>query len=161
LSPRHTAVLLHAKLKRSYQLMPALKWLRLLLNHVPGKYEHLVRYCGYYSNRSRSARRLAEQEHDTSATIVIDEPPPDARRKANWARLIQKVYEVDPLECLNCGATMRIIALIDDAEVIERILKHLNVWQPLPEPLMASGPDPPWPKGESLPITCHPVPDIA
>jgi hypothetical protein len=33
----------HATLKRNYQLMPALKWLRLLLNHVPDKYEHLVR----------------------------------------------------------------------------------------------------------------------
>jgi len=36
-------------------------------------------------------------------------------------------YEVDPLECLNCGASMRIIALIDDAEVIERILQHLKL----------------------------------
>ena len=36
----------------------------------------------------------------------------DARRKANWARLIQKIYEVDPLKCLNCGATLRIIELI-------------------------------------------------
>jgi len=46
--------------------------------------------------------------------------------KANWARLIQKIYEVDPLECPNCGAAMRIIALIDDADVIERILRHLK-----------------------------------
>ena len=38
----------------------------------------------------------------------------DVRRKANWARLMQKVYEVDPLKCLNCGATLRIIALIYD-----------------------------------------------
>ena len=52
---------LHATLKRNYQLMPALKWLRLLLNHIPDKYEHLVRYYGYYSNRSRGARRLAER----------------------------------------------------------------------------------------------------
>ncbi len=44
----------------------------------------------------------------------VDESPVDARRKANWARLIQQVYEIDPLECPNCGATMRIIALIDD-----------------------------------------------
>jgi hypothetical protein len=64
--------LLHAKLKRSYQLMPALKWLRL--QPRPGQYEHLVRYRGYYSNRSRGAPRLAEQEHDTSATIVIRAP---------------------------------------------------------------------------------------
>jgi hypothetical protein len=65
---------LHATLKRNYQLMPALKWLRLLLNHVPDKYEHLVRYYGYYSNRDRGARRPAAQAHDTSASIPIDEP---------------------------------------------------------------------------------------
>jgi hypothetical protein len=23
------------------------------MNHIPDKYEHLVRYSGYYSNRSR------------------------------------------------------------------------------------------------------------
>ena len=28
---------------------------------------------------------------------------------------------------------MRIIAIIDDAGVIERILKHLSVWDPQPE----------------------------
>ena len=32
---------MHATLKRNYQLMPALKWLRLLMNHIPDKYEHL------------------------------------------------------------------------------------------------------------------------
>ncbi len=32
---------LHATLKRNYQLMPALKWLRMLVNHIPDKYEHL------------------------------------------------------------------------------------------------------------------------
>jgi hypothetical protein len=31
---------LHATLKRNYLLMPALKWLRLLINHIPDKYEH-------------------------------------------------------------------------------------------------------------------------
>ena len=39
--------------KRNYQLMPAIKWLRLLMNHIPDRYEHLVRYYGYYSNHSR------------------------------------------------------------------------------------------------------------
>ena len=48
---------LHATLKRNYQLMPALKWLRLLMNHIPDKYEHRVRYYGYDSNRSRGVRR--------------------------------------------------------------------------------------------------------
>jgi len=43
-------------------------------------------------------------------------------------------YEVAPLECPNCGAAMRIIALIDDTVVIERILRHLKVWDPGPAP---------------------------
>lgn len=42
-------------------------------------------------------------------------------------------YEVDPLKCTRCGTTMRIIALIDEVDVIERILKHLRVWKPQPE----------------------------
>ena len=51
----------------------------------------------------------------TPTSRVIDNSRPGRRRKANWARPIQKVDEVDPLECLNFGATMRINALIDDA----------------------------------------------
>ena len=59
---------------------------------------------------------------------------------------------------------MRIIALIDDADdadIIERILKHLNVWDPQPKSISPAGPDPPWPQGETIPLTYHPVPDIA
>ena len=93
--------------------------------------------------------------------ISIDESPVDARRKANWDRLIQQVDEIDPLECPNCGATMRIIALIDDADVVERILRHLKVWGPIPDPISPAGPDPAWPDGETLPLSYHPVPDIA
>lgn len=39
-----------------YQLLPALQWLKLLLAHIPDKYEHLVRYYGWYNNRVRGER---------------------------------------------------------------------------------------------------------
>ena len=42
------------------------------------------------------------------------EPEVADRAKAAWASLIQKVYEVDPLECPKCGGPMRVIAVIDD-----------------------------------------------
>ncbi len=96
--------------------------------HIPDKYEHLVRYYGYYSNRSRGARKQVEQEQGATLLTSIDESRGDARRKSNSVRLIQQVYEVGPLECPDCGATMRIIALIDECVVIERILRHLNAW---------------------------------
>ena len=61
------------------------------MNQIPDRYEHLVRYYGYYPNRSRGARRLIENGDDTAGSIHIDEPPANTRRKAAWARLIQKV----------------------------------------------------------------------
>ena len=32
-------------------------------------------------------------------TDIKDDSTVDTRRKANWARLVQNVYEGDPLEC--------------------------------------------------------------
>jgi len=48
----------------------------------------------------------------------------DARTRA-WARLLAKVYEVDPFVRPKCGANMKVIAVIKDAEEIKRILRHL------------------------------------
>ena len=51
---------MHLGLKRNFQVMPGAEWLELLLRHVPDRYEHLVRYVGWYSNRGpiRSSKRL-------------------------------------------------------------------------------------------------------
>ena len=38
------------------------------------------------------------------------EPPPKAF--SSWAALIKQVYEVDPLLCDKCGATMKIVAFL-------------------------------------------------
>ncbi len=48
--------------------------------------------------------------------------------RKNWARLVQKIYNVNPLKCPKCQGDMRIISWIEDKEVIKKILKHLNLW---------------------------------
>jgi hypothetical protein len=47
---------MHAGLKRNVQVMSGAAWLELLCRHIPDRYEHLVRYAGWYSNRARGAR---------------------------------------------------------------------------------------------------------
>ena len=47
-----------------------------------------------------------------------------AKRSA-WARLIKKVYGINPLICEKCGSEMRIVAFIMDPEQIDRIMQHL------------------------------------
>jgi len=48
----------------------------------------------------------------------------DARKRA-WARLLAKVYEVDPMVCPKCGRDMKVIAVIEDPDELRRILRHL------------------------------------
>jgi len=100
----------NAWLKRNFQLMPGAQWLELLCRHIPYRFEHPVRYVGWYSTRCRGQRAraaalaLAVQAADDGQLVA-------ARARSACARLIHKVYEVDPLECLKCGARMRVIAL--------------------------------------------------
>ena len=48
--------------------------------------------------------------------------------RQNWARLIQKIYEVDPLVCPKCHGKMKIIRFIEEFDIIEKILGHLDLW---------------------------------
>ncbi|MGD0536153.1 MAG: hypothetical protein ABSC03_00775 [Verrucomicrobiota bacterium] len=45
-----------------------------------------------------------------------------------WRDLILRVWHLDPLRCPNCQSPMRVIAVIDDPQVTEKILRHLGAW---------------------------------
>jgi hypothetical protein len=157
---------MHAGLKRNFQVMPGAAWLELLCKHIPDRYEHLVRYVGWYSNRARGerAKKVFTQAGAALPVPVPGEDPATAfaaRAKATWARLIRKVYEADPLECPKCKGPMRVIALIEDPGIIRRILEHLGLWAPLPTERSPPVDPASWPPYASLPLTYHPVPDIA
>ncbi len=124
---------MHLGLKRNFQVMPGAQWLELLLRHVPDRYEHLVRYVGWYSNRARGERAKAHKGQDMPAMCASPIEPVSefaAHARSAWARLIRKIYEADPLECPKCKGPMRIIGLISDPPVVRRILDHLGLWQP-------------------------------
>jgi hypothetical protein len=130
----------------------AIDFLARLTTHIPNKQEQSVRYYGYYSNKSRGMRAKAETaspEADTASGIADTSPGigdstvdhivsltdnrstlTRKRFKKNWARLIQKVYDVDPLSCPGCGGKMRIISFVEEEAVIKKILSHLNLWLP-------------------------------
>lgn len=119
--------------------MPGADWLAQLRAHIPDRFEHLVRYAGWYSNRSRGKRV-----------------------RSTRGRLIHKVCEVDPLERPKCKDTIRVIALIDEKAVIRKILAHLCLWAPQIGAGKGPGPPAPDPSAPSAQIrTYHPVPEIA
>ena len=56
------------------------------------------------------------------------EAPTVAERDASmsWAQRLKRVFGVDIETCPDCGGAVRIIACIEDAEVVEKILAHLG-----------------------------------
>ena len=63
-----------------------------------------------------------------SQEVVMEEEKSQAgtkKQRSTWAKLIKKVYGVDPLTCPKCGSEMKVIAIIMDPTEIEKILQHL------------------------------------
>jgi hypothetical protein len=104
----------------------ALELLAAMCSHVPNKGEQMVRYYGFYSNVARGKRKKAGA--DDNIPCILESELTDKAFRKNWARLIQKIHEVDPLTCAKCRGQMRVIAFIHDGDVIRKILKHLNLW---------------------------------
>ncbi|EMS77964.1 IS91 family transposase [Desulfotignum phosphitoxidans] len=111
---------------KSRKVFTALDWLARLTTHIPGRYEQTVRYYGWYSNKSRGMRKKAGTDDTIPAVMPNDISSKESRR--NWARLIRKIYEVDPLVCPKCHGEMKIISFIEEFDVIEKILRHLDLW---------------------------------
>ena len=134
---------------RNFQILDPLDFLAEFTQHIPPKGAHLVRYYGWYSNKARGMRRKvaaaaakARGESGSGEPLSAVQPP---RASQTWAMLIKRVYEVDPLQCMKCGGTMKVVAFIEppQGEVIEKILRHCGLWDP------ASPPRPP-PEEEGL-----------
>ena len=98
-----------------------------MCSHVPNRGEQMVRYYGYYSNVCRGRRQKEKTDAAIPAIIESDNTSPAKRKE--WARLIQKIYEVDPLICPKCKGAMKIISFIDQPEVIKAILQHVGLWE--------------------------------
>jgi hypothetical protein len=102
-----------------------LDWLARLVTHIPGRYEQTERYYGWYSNKFRGMRKKAGT--DDTIPVVMPNEMSSKEFRQNWARLIQKIYEVNPLTCPKCQGTMRIISFIEELDIIEKILRHFGI----------------------------------
>jgi hypothetical protein len=139
--PGESKVLYRSKDGKKENVFDALEWLAAMCSHVPNKGEQMVRYYGYYSNVSRGKRKQANQ--DERIPCMLESEGSSKEYRKNWARLIQKIYEVDPLTCPKCSGNMKVISVIEDQEVIKKILKHLGLWEVHPPEERRVKPRPP------------------
>jgi hypothetical protein len=79
-------VICRSKDGRTSKTFEALDWLAQLVTHIPNKGEQMVRYYGYYSNKSRGMRKKAGADDQVPALIESAESSAAYRR--NWVRLV-------------------------------------------------------------------------
>jgi hypothetical protein len=105
---------------RTSKSFPALEWLAAMSSHIPNRGEQMVRYYGWYSNVSRGKRQ--REDRDDLIPCILEPQGDEKIFRRNWARLIQKIYEADPLVCPKRKGAMRVISSIEDPSVIRAIL---------------------------------------
>jgi hypothetical protein len=129
--PDQTGDGMQAGPKRNYQVLPPLDFLAEFTQHIPAKGAHLIRYYGWYSNKSRGMRNKAAAAALSAHLDAAEAEAQPRRSSASWAMLIKRVYEVDPLSCPECGGQMAVVAFIEppQADVIEKILHHCGLWR--------------------------------
>ena len=113
-----------------------------LTQHIPPKSIQYIRRYGLYASRTRgkwtehpeiikhapSGWKAAQQESSGNEKTIDEEESEvsDRTSRKAWARLLTKVYEIDPMVCPKCGSEMRVIAVIRNPPEIRKILKHLR-----------------------------------
>ena len=119
-----------------------LEFLAQVVDHIPEPSQQSVRYWGYYANAARGKRRKAARLEDTTQTPGEQDDDEFTRRaRLTWAKLIRRVYEVDPLLCPFCGGEMKILAFIVDFAAARATAKSLKLPAQEPEPLAHAPPE--------------------
>jgi len=159
----------------SIQLEP-LEFIERIAAFIPYPRRHRRHYHGVFAPSSPLRTKVAANAQ--KARVEVPSEVKETVEKVEkvsftWAKLIARIYEVNPLICVSCGKEIKIIAFVTHSSQIWRILKGIdwptdipefdseyeivtwNICQLVPEtedgfPDMISqvhpeiGPDPPW-----------------
>lgn len=120
---------------------------------VPRPRVNLILYYGILGaragRRTEMVRRVSAEKPmaesiragDGAAADTNDElTRPAEGRGWRWAALMRRTFGFDVLSCPRCGDRLRLIALIEDAAVVGRILRHLGLPDTIPSPQPARAP---------------------
>ncbi|MDY6970681.1 MAG: transposase [Spirochaetota bacterium] len=137
----------NAYFKENVKLYDPIEFIALAAQHIPVLRVRLIRYFGFYSSKSRGKwqewdhvkkhaplgwreqnglEKELEDNDELDDTCDVDDVS-HKKSKASWARLIVKIYEVDPMICDKCGSEMKILAIITSEYEIKKILRHLVI----------------------------------
>ena len=64
--------------------------------------------------------------------IGQDKTPEERRSAMTWAQRLKRVFNIDVETCTHCGGPAKVIACIEDQQLVDKILSHLKKKDGLP-----------------------------
>ena len=109
------------------QLDP-LEFLDRIAAFIPLPHRHRRHYHGVFALNSPLRKKvIAYAKRVPAASTSLHQMSEKTRRTSlDWAQLIKRIYEIDPLLCSKCGKTFKIIGFVTHQAEIYRILKRIG-----------------------------------
>lgn len=112
----------------SMQLEP-LDFLERISRFIPYPRRHRRHYHGIFASSSPMRKQLvacAQKRVETAHQEVQEAVEKVEKVSRSWAKLIARIYEMDPLTCTGCGKKIKITAFVTNAAQIHRILRGIG-----------------------------------
>ena len=98
---------------------------------VPKPRVNLTRFHGVFAPNSAHRARVTPAKRGKgnkarTAHAPEDTTPVERRAAMTWAQRLKRVFNIDIEICNSCAGPVKIIACIEDPQVIKKILAHLE-----------------------------------
>ena len=96
---------------------------------VPKPRVNLTRYHGVLAPNHRWRGLVTPAKRGSGVKSISNaevRSPAERHAAMTWAQRLKRVFSIDIEVCGRCGGSVRVIACIDDQDIIDRILAHLR-----------------------------------
>ena len=108
-------------------LLTPMEFMQQLAALVPRPRLHLIRFHGVLASNAKLRSQVvpvpAQQKTAGEGNCNHEHSGPV---RMTWARLLKRVFDIDVEKCA-CGGKLKLVAVIEEPAVIEKILKHIGL----------------------------------
>ena len=113
----------------THVIFEPLDFISRLVALVPKPRVNLTRFHGVFAPNSKHRAQVTPARRGkvkNPRSLDENQTPAERRAAMTWAQRLKRVFDIDIETCSKCGGDVRIIASIEDPEVIRKILAHLD-----------------------------------
>jgi hypothetical protein len=115
----------------THVIFEPLDFISRLVSLIPKPRVNLTRFHGIFAPNSKYRALVTPSKRGKGNKVKTpqeaqDQTPAEKQASMTWAKRLKRVFDIDIETCSECGGEVRIIACIEDPEVIRKILAHLD-----------------------------------